>query len=37
MKSINGHDPIATVVSANLAGRNFTKGQHAMALGHDLS
>lgn len=30
--SLNGHDPIAFIVSANLARRNLNKGQQAMAL-----
>jgi hypothetical protein len=29
---LNGHDPAAFIVSANLARRNLTKGQQAMAL-----
>jgi hypothetical protein len=29
---LNGRDPVAYIVSANLARRNLTKGQQAMAL-----
>jgi hypothetical protein len=31
-EQLNGHDPLAYIVSANLARRNLTKGQQAMAL-----
>ena len=31
-ENLNGHDPLAFIVSANLARRNLTKGQQAMAL-----
>lgn len=31
-ENLNGHDPLAYIVSANLARRNLTKGQQAMAL-----
>jgi hypothetical protein len=31
-ETLNGHDPRAFVVSANLARRNLSKGQAAMAL-----
>ena len=32
IEALNGHDPTALIVSANLARRNLTKGQKAMAL-----
>ena len=31
-EQLNGRDPLAYIVSANLARRNLTKGQQAMAL-----
>jgi hypothetical protein len=31
-ESLNGHDPLAYIASANLKRRNLTKGQQAMAL-----
>jgi len=31
-ENFNGHDPVAYIVSVNLARRNLTKGQQAMTL-----
>ena len=30
--SLNGHDPVAYILSANVARRNLTKGQRARAV-----
>ena len=35
-EDLNGQDPAAFIVSANIERRHMTKGQRAMAAGHDL-
>ena len=32
--SLNGHDPVAYILSSNISRRNLTKGQRAMAVAH---